>query len=87
MVPRKGYNFRFSEKEMAELDEVVRYFAGREDFRYYMRGVTRTDILKLLIKRQIAAIESEAADKAKSDARLRAAETLVKPSKKKAVKK
>jgi hypothetical protein len=61
MQPMKGFNFRFSEREIALLDQLVQHYAGREDFRYYMRSVTRTDVLKMLISKRIQEINDEAA--------------------------
>jgi len=61
--PMKGFNFRFTEREMESLDLIVHHYEGHVDDFFHSRSVTRTDVIKKLLRDEAKRIEDEASKK------------------------
>jgi hypothetical protein len=57
---RKGFNFRFSQKEIADLDELVVVFGKRGNFPWFYGDVSRVAVIRKLVKDALHAIEEQA---------------------------
>jgi len=61
MLPElKSRNFRLSDQTMNQLDELVIHYGQKESVGYFMRNVTRTDVIRSLIVKEWKRIEEEA---------------------------
>lgn len=72
---RKSFNFRFSKREIARLDELVTWYSTHRDDALFFFPATRTEVLRFLVNRALNQIEADA--RAKADA-----ETAAKPVRK-----
>jgi len=87
MEVRKGFNFRFSVREMDKLDWLAKHMAQNPHHYLFWGQVTRTDVLRYLLTKEVADIEERCA-KLKADAEKIAQERTKKNSRsRKAVKK
>jgi len=84
---RKATNFRFSETELANLDALVTHYEQNRHFFFSWGRVTRTDVLRKLIKAAFIQIEDSAHKKLQLDAEADAKAVFAKHRKKKLVKK
>lgn len=67
MEPMKAYNFRFTERTIEQLEELVAYYNKSESSMTPWTAATRTDVLRYLINNEVERIRAEAQAKLESE--------------------